>query len=95
MDEDKSLGVTPSGSGSPLSPSGTTAIPNAEDALEKWKRTLWELIDCYRLKHDWPQSCRDSIKHHLTQIPERPWRMKQVEWSEYKPGARIGFDKEG
>jgi hypothetical protein len=37
---------------------------------EAWRKTLWELIDYYRThaEHD-GQSYRDSIKHHLTLLP--------------------------
>jgi hypothetical protein len=40
-------------------------------AFEGWRKRLWELIDQYRTGADWPQSCRDQIKHHLTQLPAR------------------------
>ena len=39
---------------------------------DKWKKELWELIDTYRLGNDFPQSCRDRIKRHLTLLPSEP-----------------------
>lgn len=39
---------------------------------EVWRRKLWELIEAYKHGHNFPQSCRDSIKHHLTLLPPLP-----------------------
>jgi hypothetical protein len=40
-------------------------------ALDLWDKRLWELIDYYKTGAAFPQSARDSIKHHLTQHPSR------------------------
>jgi hypothetical protein len=40
-------------------------------ALDIWDKRLWELIDYYKTGAAFPQSARDSIKHHLKQHPSR------------------------
>ena len=51
-------------------------------SFEKWKQSLWEHIERYRNGGNYPQSCRDSIKHYLDLLPEvndlhltvNPWK---------------------
>lgn len=43
------------------------AVPAGD--FESWRKKLWELIDSYRLGHDWPLNCRGRIKSHIEKAP--------------------------
>ena len=53
----------------PVKAAMTDQLGAGSEAMEQWRRRLWELIDSYRKGEDWPQICRDRIKGHLANLP--------------------------